>query len=174
NLTLVVFHGRCAMSMTLKERALFLQKTADVFETHRRCARAAGKCVFYRLEDLRGGVERDLARGACLYCRVPLSVATFVLDHRVPIPRGGRFVFRNLEVCCRDCHLLKGFLDAQEFRELLALLASWPKPLQQHFRARLRAGASLVRTALPVPGTLAWYTGAEPETEEKAHEMPGD
>jgi 5-methylcytosine-specific restriction endonuclease McrA len=161
------------MPLTLRDRVVVWQQVEAACQNHRRCARAAGRSVFYRVEDMGALVEQHLERGVCPYCRGPLPAGAFVLDLRVPAARGGRYTLRNLVVCCRDCHLLKGALDDHEYRELLAVVGNWPRPLQNHFRARLRAGASTVRTALPVCGSLEWFTGSA-EAHEPSRRLPGD
>jgi 5-methylcytosine-specific restriction endonuclease McrA len=170
------------MFKTLKEQTNFLQQTRETFDSHQRRARAAGRCVSYRLEDVRALVEKQLALAICPYCRGPLDVATFVLDHKVPSVRGGKFTFKNLEICCRECHLFKGVLDHHEFRELLQLMATWPRPVQQHFRACLVAAADLTPAHLPPVGSLRWFTGAQsskdqpslPPMEESTPQDQGD
>jgi hypothetical protein len=145
------------MLMTLIERPQFLQQTAEWFATTKCAARAAGKFIAYRLEDVRSLAERHFADDTCPYCLGPLRVANFTLDYKIPIARGGKYIFKNIEVCCRDCRLLKGVLDIQEFRELLRLVFSWPKPIQNDFRARLQTGAGC---PLPPMGSLEWFTGS--------------
>jgi hypothetical protein len=148
------------MSMTPKERAALRRLTQETFETQKGRARGAGKFLLYGLEDLRAFVELQLARPVCPYCQGPYAPATLAIDYKVPIARRGRCILRNLEVCCRDCHALKGVLDAQEFRELLHLIGGWAKPVRQQFLARLRAGSPLVGVELPAVGSLEWFTGA--------------
>jgi hypothetical protein len=171
------------MSLTLKERAVFLERTANSFWTLRQQAREAGKIVTYKLDDLRGLVERTLGDRGCPYCRGPVTVGSFVTGCKVPLERGGRGSFRNLEVFCTDCHVLKGILDASEYREMLQLVQSWAKPVRNHFLARLRSGHA---TGLPRPGCLEWFTGAPAPRrclglrrrpsldEESAHEVSHD
>jgi hypothetical protein len=140
----------------MNERILLWRRAAILYESLRQRARQAGKCLGYSSLDLAGFLECRLTDHACPYCAGPLSVENFVLEDGVPILRGGRHTLRNLGLCCPDCHVLKGTLDAHEFRELRALLAGWPRPVQADFLARLRAGAG---AALPLPpvGSLDWF-----------------
>jgi hypothetical protein len=147
--------------LTLKDRPPFLEQISTAWELHRRQARAAGTCVAYRLDDLRSVVEHHLAQGVCPYCRGPVTPTNFAIDHKIPIARGGKFSFRNLEICCRECAACKGVLDAQEFRELLLLVRTWPKPVQKLFRARLAAAAAGSTADLPRPGSLEWFSGSD-------------
>jgi 5-methylcytosine-specific restriction endonuclease McrA len=147
--------------MTLQERAVFLARSADQYQSEKARARAAGKCLLYRLEDLRDLLEARLAKPVCPYCLEPFAAATYVLDHQLPVARGGKFTFRNLDVTCHDCSLLKGVLDRQEFRELCGLVRGWPKPVRNNFLARLKAGSLLVSNRLPASGALEWFTGSD-------------
>jgi 5-methylcytosine-specific restriction endonuclease McrA len=146
------------MPLTTKERSVCWRRTQEAFDAHQGQARAAGKCVLYRLEDLRDIVERQLARGVCPYCRGPYTPATLVIGYRVPVARGGKFTLKNLEVCCRDCHGLKGALDAEELRELFRLVDGWPRPVRRLFLDQLRAGVALTPPDLPRVGSLEWFT----------------
>lgn len=134
-------------------------QTAVAFEAHRQRARTIGVCPTYRLDDLRSLVEKHLTTTGCPYCQGPVTAANLAIGHKVPTARGGKFTFRNLEISCADCAALKGTLDFQEFRELLMLLETWPKPVRQQFRARLCARPVVAN--LPRPGSLEWFTGAE-------------
>ena len=149
------------MFMTLKDRPPFLEQVRTCWEAHRRQARAAGTCVTYDLEDLRSLVEHHLAQGVCPHCQGPVTPTNFAVAHKIPIARGGKFTFRNLQVCCRECAGCKGILDAQEFRELLLLVRAWPKPVQKLFRASLAAAAAGIVADLPRPGSLEWFTGSD-------------
>jgi hypothetical protein len=155
--------------MTLRERALSWQRCGEAYDAHRQGARAHGRCLSYRLEDLYALVARHLDRPVCPYCHGPFTAATLALGHKVPIARGGRFLFKNLDVCCQGCHLLKGVLDHQEFRELLQLIHTWPRPVGNNFLARLRAGTPVTGSVLPPVGSLEWFTGS---TEPHAPRTP--
>lgn len=149
------------MFTTLKDQPPFLEQVRVFWEAHRRQARAAGTCVTYDLEDLRSLVQHHLAQGICPTCQGAVTPTNFAVAHKVPIARGGKFTFRNLQVCCRECAGCKGILDAQEFRELLLLVRAWPKPVQKVFRASLAAAAAGIAADLPRPGSLEWFTGSD-------------
>jgi 5-methylcytosine-specific restriction endonuclease McrA len=149
------------MTKTTIDFPLFWQRTQDWFNAFKRQARAAGTCLTYRLEDLRTLVEKQLARPYCPYCQGPFTLATMALTHKTPIVRGGKFTYRNLEVCCPDCHLLRGVLDAQEYRELRLLIATWPRPVQTRFLAGLKTAQSLAQPDLPRVGALEWFTDGD-------------
>jgi 5-methylcytosine-specific restriction endonuclease McrA len=155
------------MAITPSEWSLLLRRSGEQYESQKRRARAAGQCILYRLEDLRGLLEKSLAEAVCVYCRQPFSAASYALDHKLPVARGGRFSFRNLDVSCQDCNAIKGVLDSQELRELLIVVNGWPKPVRKNFLARLKAGTLQVADALPPHGALEWFTGSD-----EAHEPP--
>jgi hypothetical protein len=155
------------MAMTMRDRPRFLERTSEAFARIKRSAREAGKVVLFSLEDVRRLVELNLGDRGCPYCRGPVTAASFVLGHKVPIERGGKFTFRNLEVCCSSCWSIKGVLDASEFREFWQLTAGWPRPVREHVFARLRFGALLVPAQLPPLHGLEWFTGRSEKVFEK-------
>jgi 5-methylcytosine-specific restriction endonuclease McrA len=161
------------MTMTTQDRALLWQRTQEWFDALKRQARAAGTCPAFRLDELVALVERHLTRPTCPYCRGTFTVATMALGHPTPIARGGRFSLRNVEVCCHDCHLLRGPLDAQEYRELRLLLATWPRPIQKRFLAGLQAVQALSQPPLPPVGSLEWFTGADEPHAPKSSDPRG-
>jgi hypothetical protein len=145
--------------MTVTERLRLLQVCREFFQLQKEESRAAGKILGYRLEDLQSLVERFFVQPVCPYCRQVLRPADAMLTYRVPICRGGKFSFRNVEMLCRDCQHLRTPLDSGEFRELLELVHSWPKPVQNFFLGRLRAGDPSALPSLPPVGSLEWFTG---------------
>lgn len=79
--------------------------------------------------------RRTLLRHAprtCKYCRVDLDYRNRVIDHVVPVAKGGRDTLDNLQVICWQCNAEKGDLDEEHF--------SWegagPRPYRPLPRAR--------------------------------------
>ena len=163
---------------TAREQAVFLHKTRALYLDNRRCAEKAGRVLSYGLEDLRYFVETHLGPRACPYCRGPVGAVDFALDQRLPTARGGTFALRNLEVSCPECHCAKGLLDGSEFKEILTVLASWARPVRDHFLARLRGEPG--DDPLPPQGTLEWFAGPLAATDplspakEQEHEVSDD
>lgn len=153
------------MSLTTQERIAFLTRTSAWYQLYQHQANQAGQLLNFDLERVRWLVEKQLGPGGCPYCRGPVPAATFSLDPRTPLVRGGKITFRNLIVCCADCHVVRGVLDDTEFRDLMALLATWPRPVREHFLTRLRR--SPLPANLPRVGSLEWFTGSE-----VAHDPP--
>ena len=129
--------------LTDRHLAIFMQRTDQLYQGHRRRAQVAGQMLDFRLGDLRYFVSRNLGRHHCHYCCGPVEAETFNLDYKVPPERGGSFAFHNLAVVCKDCSRAKGSLDHFEYRELVSLLRTWATPIRRNFIARLQAGRSI-------------------------------
>src|SRR5205823_15002594 len=110
--------GRCPpMVLNVQQHAVFVQRSYDAYQLHKRKARAAGQFVDFGLEDLRAYVLNNLGDRRCPYCRGPILVNNFALSPKIPPERGGSFAFHNLVVTCADCEKAKGVLDYIEFKE---------------------------------------------------------
>lgn len=137
------------MLLNHKQHAAFVERTQSTYLDHKRWAREAGQFLDYLLDDLRGFVLNNLGERHCRYCRGPVTVETFALDHRIPIERGGSFIFHNLTVVCGTCHAAKGELDYVEFKELMELLRSWSPFVRRYFLARLAGTTHAPRLKFP-------------------------
>ncbi|MBO0813617.1 MAG: HNH endonuclease [Actinobacteria bacterium] len=69
------------------------------------------------------------AAGRCRYCRRFITERTLVIDHVVPVSRGGRSYLRNLVAACYPCNADKSDL----------LLSEWPAHLERLAAAAARA-----------------------------------
>lgn len=58
--------------------------------------------------------ERD--GGNCMYCRVPVELDGFHVDHIHPVSRGGSDDLINLGCACAPCNLSKGAKTVAEWR----------------------------------------------------------
>lgn len=54
-------------------------------------------------------------RGFCIYCGKPLNELSFVVDHIIPLSKGGTNGYKNLLACCSPCLLEKGNRTAIEY-----------------------------------------------------------
>jgi len=54
-------------------------------------------------------------KNACVYCTAPLSEDTFVLDHLVPVAKGGTNRKHNLVAACEVCNRRRGESEPVEF-----------------------------------------------------------
>jgi 5-methylcytosine-specific restriction endonuclease McrA len=129
------------------ERLIYLRRTRAIYDRQREQARLVDRTLGYSLADLRGFLALRLLRGRCTYCGEGLNVQHIEAGYLIPINRGGRFSFSNLDAMCSDCFLLRGGLDAQEFRQIWHVLHEWARPLRRHFVERLRAGTIMVPAA---------------------------
>lgn len=55
--------------------------------------------------------------GKCSYCGTDLDFNSFVIDHIIPISKGGSSKYENLLPSCRECNMCKFDLSIEEFRE---------------------------------------------------------
>jgi 5-methylcytosine-specific restriction endonuclease McrA len=126
-------------ALPLSQAAALRRRCRALLDAHRRRARAAGVTLAYGPEELLALCRESVC---CDYCRAPLA-GDFSLDHARPVARGGSHALSNLVACCRTCNVRKGALLASEYRQLLALLASWPPAAQEDVRRRLMSGNAL-------------------------------
>jgi 5-methylcytosine-specific restriction endonuclease McrA len=68
-----------------------------------------------------GGVEGGVIR--CRYCNRPLDAYSCVVDHEVPLKRGGSPGLQNLGLPCEACNQIKGQLTPDEFKFFLDKMA---------------------------------------------------
>lgn len=54
----------------------------------------------------------------CTYCDRRVSRRTRHIDHSVSVANGGTDHLNNLRLACAPCNLLKGALDARDFRHI--------------------------------------------------------
>jgi 5-methylcytosine-specific restriction endonuclease McrA len=54
--------------------------------------------------------KRQLAKGACHYCRRRIPPGELTMDHIVPVIRGGKSVRGNTVPACKDCNNRKRYL----------------------------------------------------------------
>ena len=61
--------------------------------------------------------ERQWRRqgGRCYYCRCRLTIASYHLEHKTPLCRGGCDDWRNLVMSCAPCNWEKGQKTAPEY-----------------------------------------------------------
>ncbi len=59
--------------------------------------------------------QLELQKYLCYYCKTPLDLATYHVDHKMPLSRGGLHAAANLACTCPTCNLRKGILTDVEF-----------------------------------------------------------
>lgn len=68
-----------------------------------------------------GGNEGGVIR--CCYCTAPIDAYSCVVDHEIPLKRGGSPGLENLGLLCEGCNQSKGILLPEEFRFFLDKMA---------------------------------------------------
>ena len=102
-------------------------------------SKKAGIPCSLTLEQLRELVEASYGL-PCRYCTKILTFHNFVLDHRVPMSKGGTSDLANLQLCCRTSNGVKGSLSEEHFLCLLAWLETQPEELRRDVTIRLARG----------------------------------
>lgn len=67
------------------------------------------------------GKEAGVIR--CAYCNKPVDAYSCVVDHKIPLKRGGSPGLTNLGLPCESCNQIKGGMTPEEFQFLLDKLA---------------------------------------------------
>lgn len=58
-------------------------------------------------------------KGACAYCREPITLKATTADHIKPRHDGGLDKAKNIAGACRPCNALKGHMPVKRFRRLI-------------------------------------------------------
>jgi 5-methylcytosine-specific restriction endonuclease McrA len=77
---------------------------------------------------------------SCRYCGRKLDINNIVLDHIIPISKGGTSNPDNLQIICKASNAMKGSLDETNFSILLNWLDSIPEELKKDISIRLARG----------------------------------
>jgi predicted DNA-binding transcriptional regulator len=94
-------------------------------------------------------------RGLCFYCRRRFVTRGRVLDHVVPLARGGSSSYRNLVSCCVECNSQKGETGAEDFlRTLYRLRRLTSAELDARLRALQALAAGKLRPILLPPAVV--------------------
>lgn len=67
----------------------------------------------------------NLPNYTCYYSYEPLTIDTLVVDHKIPLARGGTNELDNLCFCSNSMNTIKGSMTEKEFRQLLELVKDW-------------------------------------------------
>jgi hypothetical protein len=94
-------------------------------------------------------------RGLCFYCLRRFVTRGRVLDHVVPLARGGNNSYRNLVSCCVECNAQKGETAAEDFlRSLYRLRRLTSAELAARLRALEALAAGQLRPILAPPAVV--------------------
>ena len=113
----------------------------------------------------------------CAYCGIQLGKSKKtkpVMDHRLPLSRGGDAQLSNMALVCNPCNGAKGPLLEPEFRALLALIRTWEDG-GASLLIRLRGGFYAWSGKCSSGGTMAQKISAKmkgvPKSEETRQKM---
>lgn len=81
----------------------------DVGRKHTATRRARTKDLFIEAIDHRVVFERD--KGICGICSTPIGSSRWEVDHKVPLSKGGRHAYDNVQLAHRRCNRSKGAKD---------------------------------------------------------------
>lgn len=76
----------------------------------------------------------------CKYCGRLLTIKNMVIDHIVPMSKGGPSTRKNLQPICRVSNNMKGSLEEKDFLVLLEWLNSVSPELKKDISIRLAKG----------------------------------
>jgi HNH endonuclease len=94
-------------------------------------------------------------RGLCFYCLRQCVARGRVLDHVVPVVRGGSNSYRNLVSCCLECNAQKGETAAEDFlRSLYRQRRLTATELDAGLRALEALAAGELRPILAPPAVV--------------------
>lgn len=119
--------------------AVLRRRCRKMLSDHRRRAARDFQTIGYTVADL---IRLVTDHPACAYCGCLLTPGTFSLDHAVPTSRRPDYSLGNLQVVCILDQERKGLLTAEEYKELLALVSTWPPRAGCDLLDRLRSGGA--------------------------------
>jgi 5-methylcytosine-specific restriction endonuclease McrA len=125
-------------------KAYYRQKETDWLGWKTHCIRSSSMRLAKKhnreapsIQDIETWLKSCLFK--CGYCSCDLDMKTFGIDHAIPVSRGGSLLINNLKECCRNCNLIKGSLNPQEFNSLITLIHSFDDG-GASIKARLKRG----------------------------------
>jgi len=111
-----------------------------------------GRELPFTLEEFREWVCTAVANGVrCHYCPTFIDMRTFVVDHSMPVTRGGSLGLENLQCICADCNSQKSDLNDPEYVALNRALHLLGPVIEKSVRKRLRTAG--------MAGRLRWFPG---------------
>ena len=108
--------GQAAEGLSLVQVALLGPPSAD--------SEARGEAVSFTRYQPAGDYGQALRSGRCVYCG---AVAT-VVDHVVPVSKGGSLDLTNLVPACQPCNAAKGASSPAQWLSYLAVQRDGPLP----------------------------------------------
>ena len=128
--------------------------TAPSCLARRRSGRNLEELDFLQISSRREAIHAR-ERGLCFYCLRRFVARGRVLDHVVPLVRGGSNSYRNLVSCCVECNSQKGETAAEDFlRSLYRLRRLTSAELEARLRALEALAAGELRPILAPPAAV--------------------
>jgi hypothetical protein len=62
----------------------------------------------------------ERSQGCCAYCQIYIGKENLVLDHIVPVTKGGGTTMSNVTPACRECNLSKKGMTLEEWKSRMA------------------------------------------------------
>lgn len=91
------------------------------------------------LEELRNLIYNSYGT-KCKYCEKILTIKNFVVDHILPVSKGGHSNLDNLQLICKTSNSMKGSLTEDDFFILLDWLQTVSEELRKDISIRLARG----------------------------------
>lgn len=91
------------------------------------------------IEELRHLLYENYGK-RCKYCHKKLDINNLVIDHIIPVAKGGASNLDNLQIICNTSNSMKGSLDEKNFQMLLDWLDVAPEELKKDVSIRLARG----------------------------------
>lgn len=102
-------------------------------------SKKAGVPCDITVEDVRELIF-DAYGSPCKYCGRRLDIKNLVVDHIVPVSKGGPSTRDNLQVICKSSNSMKGSLAEDDFLMLLRWLDTVSEELKKDISIRLARG----------------------------------
>lgn len=106
---------------------------------HRRAVLTQQKLAHLGIHEALGDIERRMDVVTCPYCGSPLSYKDMSIDHALPLSRGGRAGWENINVVHKSCNRAKGDLTTEEYMRLLSFLHELGPVAEKSVLSRLKA-----------------------------------
>ncbi len=127
----------------IRNKAIVVEKIMKRAETLRSSLAARSKKYNVEckvtVEELRELILQAYGSG-CRYCDRQIILKNMVVDHKIPISKGGTSNIDNLQIICKTSNSMKGSLDEENFSMLLNWLETVPEELSKDIRIRLARG----------------------------------
>jgi 5-methylcytosine-specific restriction endonuclease McrA len=102
-------------------------------------------------------------KGRCQYCGDAVTLSGFTFDHVIPRKEGGKTVWENIVVCCRDCNQRKRDRTPERAGMTLRVKPQRPKSLPREDFTKAWGG-DIPQSWKDYIGTVQYWHGRLSET----------